>query len=83
MLLHDLHNAVSVNWERYQRDLINEEAKDRLLKVASFYTSTPGGTAWWTGDLNGIRGSGFFPVTYVDVIESLGSVSSLAIARGA
>ena len=83
MLLHDLHNAVSVNWEQYQRGLINEEAKDRLLKVAALYTSTPGGTAWWTGELNGVRMSEFFPGTYVDVIESLVSVSSQAVAPDA
>ena len=83
MLLHDLHNAVSVNWEQYQRGLINEEAKDRLLKVAALYISSPGGRAWWTGELNGFRMSEFFPVTYVDVIESLVSVSSLAVAPDA
>ncbi len=83
MMLHDLHNAVSVNWEQYQRGLINEEAKDRLLKVAAIYTSTPGGRAWWTGELNGFRMSEFFPDTYVEVIESLGSVSSLAVAPDA
>ncbi len=35
------------------------------------------------GELTGVRASDFFPVTYVDVIESLGSVSSLAVARDA
>ena len=83
ILLHDLHNAVSINWEQYQRGLINEEGKDRLMKVASYYTNTPGGTAWWAGELSGIPARGFFPISYVEAIESLGSVSSLAVARDA
>ena len=35
ILLHDLHNVVSLTWEQHQRGLVNREGIDRLMVVAS------------------------------------------------
>lgn len=73
ILLHDLHNAVSINWEQYQRGYINEEAKDRLMRVAAYYISTPGGKAWWAGELAFASVRSSFPNSYVEAVEKASS----------
>ena len=69
MLLHDMHNAVSLIWEQYERGLVNEEGKDRILNVAAFYNGTPGGRAFWNGELLPPPASVQFSASYVDAIE--------------
>ena len=69
MLLHDMHNAVSLIWEQYERGLVDKEGKDRIMKVAYFYKSTPGGKAFWNGELLPLPASAFFSASYVDAIE--------------
>lgn len=69
MLLHDMHNAVSLIWEQYERGLVDKEGKDRIMKVASFYNSTPGGTAFWNGEILPLPASVLFSASYVDAIE--------------
>ncbi len=69
MLLHYMHNAVSLIWEQYERGLVDKKGKDRIMKVASFYNSKPGGTAFWNGELLRVPASILFSASYVDAIE--------------
>ena len=72
ILLHDMHNAVSLTWEQHQKGLVNREGTDRLMAVASWYTNTTGGRAFWTGDLlpNTQAGKKFFSAGDVKAIEA-------------
>ena len=72
ILLHDMHNAVSLTWEQHQRGLVNREGIARLMGVASAYTSTTGGRAFWTGELlpDTQAGRDFFSAGYAEAVEA-------------
>ena len=72
MLLHDMHNAVSLIWEQHERGLVDTEGKDRILKVAAFYNASPGGRAFWNGELLPVPAGSLFSASYVDAIERYG-----------
>lgn len=75
MLLSNFFNAASLVWEQRQQRAVSGEALNRIMGVAYFYYSTPGGKAFWEGELSGIHVNRVFPPGFVHDVE--GNASSV------
>ena len=70
MLIANFLFAASLVWEQHQKRIVSDDSFKRIMTIAYYYYSTKGGRAYWDGFWSGVPIRTFFPVGFVDHVES-------------